>query len=215
MCRIDKIRINGIGFFICAMFYVYISIIIFLIGWIKAIISIPVTIVLLIALYKYYKSYKPNIENVEPIYISMKMFFALFIIVCAIACILGWTGFAKQTGDFIKHNSVLQDLTNKSWPVYYNNTGQTSMLTYYIGQYLFPALIGKIFSSQYLTIFINCIWYMFGLFIAILGIFKITKADKTSKQIIALITFLFFSVCLILSQTLGKPIIENYPKRKL
>ena len=46
--KIDKIRINGTGFFLCAMSYIYISIIIFLIGWTKYIISIPVSIILIL-----------------------------------------------------------------------------------------------------------------------------------------------------------------------
>ena len=62
--NIDKIRINGIGFFVCAMSYIYISIFIFLIGWLKPAISIPISIIILLALYEYYKKYKKNLEKI-------------------------------------------------------------------------------------------------------------------------------------------------------
>lgn len=209
--KIDKIRINGTGFFLCAMSYIYISIIIFLIGWTKYIISIPVSIILIIAIYKYYKKYKKNLENVEPIYIDIKMLIALCITLFILSWILGWTGFARQAGDYIKHNSVLSDLTNNTWPVYYENNGESSMLTYYLGQYIMPAFIGKIFSSANLSLFFNGIWAAFGLLLATLGIFKVTKANTTSKQIIALCISLFFSTCVILSQALGKIFIKDIP----
>lgn len=202
--KIDKIRINGTGFFICAMAYIYISIIIFLLGWIQPILSIPISIEILIALYMYYKKFKTNLENVEPIYISSKVFLFLIFVVLALGWILGWTGFAKQVGDWDKHNSVLCDLTRKRWPVFYQNKGENSMLTYYIGQYIVPATIGKIFFKEVrITMFINAIWAMLGLLIAIIGLFKVTKANSSKKQIIALIALLSFSVCTFLAQKLG------------
>lgn len=207
--KIDKIRINGIGFFIFAMSYIYISIFIFLIGWIKPIFSIPISIGLLITLYKYYKKYKANLENIEPIYMSIKLLFPLIVLVFTLGWILGWTGFAIQAGDFIKHNSILQDLTNKSWPVFYENSNEKSMLTYYIGQYIMPATLGKLVSSASLTLFFNGIWLMVGLLIAIIGVLKIVKANTTKKQIVAVITVLLFSVCTFLSQTIGNIFIKN------
>ncbi len=209
--RIEKIRINGTGFFLCAIVYIYISILIFLIGWTKYIISIPASIILFIAIYEYYKKFKKNLEKVEPIYISMRLFLPLCFLVILLGWVLGWTGFANQAGDYTKHNAVLSDLTNHSWPVYYNNHGETSMLTYYLGQYMVPAVIGKLFSSVNLAIFFNGIWTMLGLLLAILGILKVTKADTILKQVIAIGVLLFFSTCVVLSQTLGKLVITNQP----
>lgn len=209
--KIDKIRINGTGFFLCAIAYIYISIFVFLIGWMKYIISIPTSIILLIAIYQYYKKSKKNLENVQPIYISMKVFLPLCFMIILLGWILGWTGFANQTLDYPKHNAILSDLTNKAWPVYYENNGETSMLTYYLGQYIVPSLIGKLFSSVNVAMLANGIWAMLGLLLAVLGIFKVTKADNSKKQIVALGITLFFSTCLILSRVLGELVITNQP----
>ena len=209
--KIDKIRINGTGFFLCAIVYIYISIFVFLIGWMKYIISIPTSIILLIAIYQYYKKFKKNLEDVQPIYISMKVFLPLCFMVILLGWILGWTGFANQALDYPKHNAILSDLTNKPWPVYYENNGETSMLTYYLGQYIVPSLIGKLFSSVNVAMLANGIWAMLGLLLAVLGIFKVTKADNSKKQIVALGITLFFSTCLVLSRVLGKLVITNLP----
>lgn len=207
--NIHKIRINGIGFFVCAMSYIYIAIFIFLIGWLKPAISIPISIIILLALYEYYKKYKKNLEKVTPIYMNIKIFIGLCISLFVLCWVLGLTGFAIQAEDFFKHNGILQDLTNKSWPVYYINQEETSMLTYYIGQYIVPAFFGKILSAPNLTLILNGIWGMLGLFLAVLGVFKVTKADTTDKQIKAFGILLFFSTCLVISQVAGRIIIRN------
>lgn len=198
----EKIRINGIGFFSVTIAYIYISIFIFLIGWVKPSISIPIIGILAFAIYEYYKYYKEKIKDKPPIYISAKVFVAICVIVFILGTIIGWTAIFNQTNDWIKHNAVLRDLTEKSWPVYYENAGENSMLTYYIGQYLVPSLVGKVFSSVDITQLANGLWAMVGLVIAILGTFKITKSDSTKKQFITLTIMFLFSTFVSLSQIL-------------
>ncbi|MBQ3414546.1 MAG: hypothetical protein IJH39_04195 [Clostridia bacterium] len=122
---------------------------------------------------------------------------------------MGWTGIFKQPADWYKHNCILSDLTNKSWPVYYKNNGENSMLTYYIGQYILPCFIGKITSSIITTQIANGIWAMIGLLLSLLGIFKVTKSDTKEKQIVALIILFMFSACVSLSQNIGKLVIPD------
>ena len=139
-----------------------------------------------------------------PLYVNVKVLILLIVTVILVGTILGWTGVFTQTTDWYKHNAVLSDLTDKSWPVYYENGNEESMLTYYLGQYMFPSLIGKMFSSVYVTQAVNGIWAMVGLFIAIIGIFKVTKSDTSQKQLITLIITLLFSTCIALVQNIGK-----------
>ena len=204
-----KIKINGLGLFAISMAYIYSSIIIFLIGWIKFYISIPVLLLLMGIMWEYIKYKKKRVENVKPIYINVKTFLIVGIVACIIGWALGWTGQCKQTGDWNKHNGVLVDLVKKDWPVYYENNGERSMLTYYLGQYLVPSVVGKITKSVALAQFFNGIWAIIGLTIGILGIFKITKADTSEKQLRSLILIFSFSVCLSLSQVLGKLFIDG------
>lgn len=205
----DKIRINGTGMLVASMGYMYISVIIFLLGWVKPIFSIPTTIILLIAIYKYIKEKSEKLKEIKPIYVSVKMLLLVLVIVCIFGWLFGWTGRSKQTADWEKHNGVLADLTKKEWPVYYENNGEKSMLTYYLGQYMVPTVVGKLFSSVKIAQYFNGIWAMIGLLIAILGIFKITKSDNSIKQLKALIIIFGFSMCISVSQVLVKLFIDK------
>lgn len=158
----DKIRINGTGMLVASMGYMYISVIIFLLGWVKPIFSIPTTIILLIAIYKYIKEKSEKLKEIKPIYVSVKMLLLVLVIVCIFGWLFGWTGRSKQTADWEKHNGVLADLTKKEWPVYYENNGRKSMLTYYLGQYMVPTVVGKLFSSVKIAQYFNGIWAMIG-----------------------------------------------------
>ena len=64
---------------------------------------------------------------------------------------MGFGGFAPQKSDWGKHNAILNDLVTRSWPVYYKNDNEISMLVYYLAQYLVPALAGKIFNSLFFS----------------------------------------------------------------
>lgn len=204
-----KINLNGISFFTASLIYVYLSVFIFLTGWVKPIFSIPTIIILSVFLYYYWKEKKNKLKNKEPLLVNIKTFIFIILSVILIVWLLGWSGFSNQTTDWLKHNCVLSDLTNLSWPVYYENGKELSMLTYYIGQYMVPSLIGKLFSSVFVTYICNGIWAGIGLLLAILGIFKVTKADNTRKQVISLLITLFFSTCLVISQVLGEIFIQN------
>ena len=197
-----KIKINNIILY--SLIYIYIPIFIFVIGWIKPIFSIPTILILSFCLYKYYNYKKIKLKEEEPIYISFKYLFIIFIFLLIFGTILGWTGIFKQAGDWDKHNGVLLDLTNRSWPVYYLNNGEASMLTYYIGQYLFPSLIGKIFNSFEVTQLVNGLYAIIGLFIGLIYLFKIVKADNKEKKLITLIILLLFSFAFPLSQKLAE-----------
>lgn len=76
-----KIRINGIGYFIFSIIYIYISIFLFLLLWVKPIYTIITSIALSIAIYKYYKRYKKKSAETEPIYIKVGMLFIVSFVV--------------------------------------------------------------------------------------------------------------------------------------
>ena len=204
-----KIQINGIGFHCASVIYMYISIVIFLVLWVKPIYSILSISAIIFAFFKYYNKTKKNLKNCSPIYVSIGLLLLIFIIIILLGILLGWTGKFKQADDWYKHNSILMDLTNKSWPVYYENGNEKSMLTYYLGQYIVPGFVGKLFSSFNVAQITNGIWAMIGLFIAILGVFKITKSDNKEKQLATLIIIMLFSSCVTLSQDIGKLIIPD------
>ena len=201
-----KIDLNGAFFITATLVYIYLSIFIFLLGWVKPIISIPICTILCFLIASYIKEKQKRIkeQKQKAMYINIKSIILVGIVIFTIGILYGWTGVFAQPWDWIKHNAVLSDLTNKSWPVYYVNGSEQSMLTYYLGQYLFPSVIGKIFSSVYVAQIANGLWAIIGLFIATLSVFKITKSDSKEKQLISLMIIILFSACVPLAQKLGK-----------
>jgi hypothetical protein len=96
----------------------------------------------------------------------------------------------SEQPDWLKHNTILNDLLSNPWPVIY---GDNQMLNYYLGMYLLPAAIGKLFSS-YLVCKIVLSSYLFvGLF---LSLYKFGKELTKSKTNILIVFILFVFVIL-------------------
>lgn len=175
------------------MLYIYIPMIIFVFGWTNIFVAL---LCLGVFGFVFYSFNKKEIKD-RKIYIS-KSTVIISIIIIAIICYSAGIGrFVDQGYDWIKHNSVLNDLTNKSWPVYYNNKGEKSMLTYYIGQYIFPSFIGKIFKSFRLSEIINYVWCVFGIFLVFVQITSLLNVNKKIKQYLTLFILLFFNTGII------------------
>lgn len=66
--------------------------------------------------------------------------------VFVIALIAGVGGWGFQYGDWAKHNAILSDLIEYSWPVVYDINGEKLLLTYYTAYQLPAALVGKVFG---------------------------------------------------------------------
>lgn len=81
---------------------------------------------------------------------SKGQFIAILILSIGIAVISGAGGFVLQRGDWTKHNVILNDLIQYTWPVYYGVSAYVSdtTLVYYLAYYLPSALVGKIFGWQ-------------------------------------------------------------------
>ena len=66
------------------------------------------------------------------------------------------------------------------------------MLTYYIGQYLLPALTGKIFGLRVADITMGLLG-IFGMMLLGVNIISITKAEKLWQQIVVILSVVLFS----------------------
>lgn len=100
--------------------------------------------------------------------------------------------FMPQAFDYEKHNAVLQDLVRYNWPVIYE-THDKAMLTYYIGQYLLPATIGKIFCSLRIADICMGLMGIAGMILIYLNLLTITNANKIWQQIVVFLFIFFFS----------------------
>ena len=145
--------------YILAYLSLFSSIIIFLIGNLKPIISIPIGILLCAALVK-------SILNLPKMQISLfeskKKSIIIFLIIACWVIFGGIGGFVWQnTWDHKFRNAVFMDLVNKQWPVIQDGKA----LCYYLGFWLPSAIIGKIFGLQSGYIF-QVIWAILGIAIA-------------------------------------------------
>lgn len=110
--------------------------------------------------------------------------------------------FFSQCSDWDNHNAVLGDLTVLDWPVYYSNSSDDSMLTYYIGQYIVPAFIGKLFQNFRVAEVSLSFWNFIGVFIAYILLGQLVSAIKLHQQLFVLLIFIFFNGLIVLGRGL-------------
>lgn len=191
---------------ILTLAYIYIPVAVFLIGFTAFWVWFFTLIAVGFFGYKMYKDYANNLG--DDVVISWPSFAVVISVIAVICVLIGYGGIFPQSGDWYKHNAVLHDLINKPWPVYYTKA-EESMLTYYLGQYLVPALVGKqvmLFSGQNEAVSFNvtemvmALWGFAGICLVFLNLVRITVADTTKKQFGLAGILMFFSGALPLAQ---------------
>lgn len=189
-----------------SMVYIYIPVIIFLFGWTKLPIAITCTAATVFGLIRLLRDYNIHgISKEQDLEISPWIFIISVLFLFMVGYYAGWGRFVSQAGDWFKHNAVLSDLVSRSWPVYYVNEiwgdrQEHSMLTYYIAQYLVPAVFGKIFHSYRLSELVSYVWAEIGLILVFLNMVRILRVKTTRMQLLSLFLICFFSGPLLLGQ---------------
>lgn len=168
----------------------YLPILIFMLGWTAIFVSIPVLIFTFVAIYfAFRKIYKVNREdacsNPSEIFIAFVIFFAFFVWV-------GHSDLFAQDFDWHKHHAIFNDLMNYDWPVVYKDG---SLLTYYLGQYIVPAFVGKIFHSSIIMTWCIPAWNAIGLTLVYLVLVFLLKAETKKKKIGVLLFMLLWGGC--------------------
>jgi hypothetical protein len=174
-----------------AYLYVFLPLILFLLGWIKWYLAIPGTCVLIYCFFSMCKNtpvfWKPEVtrENIEKILLIVSIIF-LWVYLSGIG------RFVFQNADHISRNTIFETLVNNKWPVVQNtqNDGVNTPkgLIYYIGFWLPAALVGKIFGLKVGYCF-QALWAVIG----ILLFYYFVCAIKKKVVIWPLIIFIFFS----------------------
>ena len=169
--------------------YLIIPFIIFIIGWTKYIISIPVSIGIFIIIYIMIKETIQNCK--ETIRVNLITFISLLILIVCIVIIAGQGEIFQQAGDNIRgRNPLFRDLVNFSWPVIYPETGYG--VVYYLGHWLVPSVFGKLFGFDTAKI-VLIFWSSLGIFIAFTLMMIYLRVKNNFFIIIALIIFLTFN----------------------
>lgn len=105
-----------------SLIYIYIPILIFLIGWTKIYIAAVCIAALAYGLMKFHADYTGKTEEAV-IRVDVGILCFVFFILLVVGYCAGWGRFVNQSLDWAKHSAVLNDLVEKNWPVYYINRG--------------------------------------------------------------------------------------------
>lgn len=173
--------------------FLLVPIIFFIISWVKLRFSITLVLFLFVALSKIIKE-----EESKEIVITRKNLCIVFLLVLLICAWGGLGGFFFQSSDWHCRNAIFRDLIKFRWPVFYENINAS--LTYYIGIWIVPALIGKIFFIIFgemiawkIANIVLLIWCAFGVTLSIIWIIKLLNVKSIKKILLVLILFLGFS----------------------
>ena len=182
--------------------YIYLPVILFFGGWLRTGCALIVCLALLFCFYRMVSR-----DDAAQEYFSVNLFVMVFafLLLCFVGYCAGYGRFVDQTSDWNKHNAVLADLVNHSWPVLYTNGNEHSMLTYYIGQYMVPAAAGKAMHSVRAAELVMYGWNVLGLMLVYMNILFFSKAGRFLKQFFYVLMIPLFSIPLRLSEfTLAK-----------
>ncbi len=115
--------------------------------------------------------------------------------------------FAFNVWDWEKHYAIFDLLIKEDWPPVVKLDEHTWFLRYYLGWYVVPALLVKIFGLPLLPVLIA--WTAVGLCIALVLAFHSLK--KTSHFFIAALVFFFFSGLDIVGAMLNNYVPPPFP----
>lgn len=173
MRKLDKIIYTN------SILLLVIPTILFLLGFTKIYIAVPVTIVALLSAYKVFKNYE--LIDYRP---NKKYWIIAGIIIFVWLYFSGIGDFSFQNRDFHFRHAMFRDLIIYDWPVKYDNYG----LSYYFSYFLPSALLGKITNYRIANI---------GLFIysyiCLLHILYFLNRSLKKDSYWSLVLFILFS----------------------
>ena len=182
--------------------YLIIPFIIFLLGWVKLIISIPVSLIVIYIVYLLYRDSKQNYQ--ETFTITKSTFWGIVIVLTLWLLMLGVIGFFPQSGDMFGRNAMFRDLIIYEWPVIYEKTGA---VVYYTGYWLVPALIGKVAGYTIGQIAL-LLWGALGLMLTALLLILYLRPSKSIYIHLILGVMITFSPLLVNIGTSFAPYLE-------
>lgn len=202
-----KIAINLSLIIGIALAYFYIPCYMFVLTWTKPVIAALAVAMMTISIVGVMKGL---IEHDRKAELNVVVLLVILLLAFAVGFLSGWAGYGHQTEDWPKHNAIMRDLLERGWPVVYNNGGETALLTYYIGQYIFPCGIGKILHFSFeQTLILNWLWASVGLALVFTVFICATKATSAKKQLWCILMVLLAGGLMSLQQSVGSVLYPN------
>ncbi len=191
-------------FYIASTAYLCLPILIFFIGFLKAVFAAAFGLLLILgavlAVRRLSVNKAPDGLGAKEVFIDTKTLIVsaiIFILWCFIA---GIGGIMWQTYDFCVRNAVMNDLVELKWPLFYDMSLQqnpevqayfgdgTFAFVYYVTYWMVPALAGKVFGITVGRI-VLLLWSVLGILLAFIGVSFINK----KATLITALIFVFFS----------------------
>lgn len=170
---------------ILSYIYLVLPILIFIIGWC----NLPTIIISgLIILISFYFVLKNSTKIWYPENKQQKfLLLGIFLITIFWVYSSGIGALVFQNYDHCCRNPIFENLVQYAWPVEHSN--HEAILTYYIGFWLVPACIGKLFHSIQIGYLAQIIWASIGIFL----FFYYVLSNLKKKNLLPIIIFIFFS----------------------
>ncbi len=170
-----------------SILYLTFPFILFVFGWLRLSIAIPVSLIIIFTLYKLLKQSPITHYDLR---ITHYDFACCLLITGTWLFLSGIGGYAFQNWDHHWRNAVFHDLINFDFPVYYAQpeTGPIKMLVYYVGYWLPSALVGKFFGWDIANLFLF-LWSWLGIILITLQLSRFLKTSPIKTTLL----LIFFS----------------------
>ncbi|MCI9586281.1 MAG: hypothetical protein HFH45_06600 [Bacilli bacterium] len=200
--KLDKLMYAlGISFFAIPLF-------IFLLGWYKLYISIPLCFLFVFIVFIFFKKLNYKTEEEYKQIFNWKKWGIVLALLIGFNLLSGIGGYFFQNWDHNARNAVLHDLIDYDFPVKYNYEDQTSIdivgeegyFSYYFSYWLPSSLVGKAFGFDAANLFLF-IYQLIGLIVFYYFICRLFSKIKINYLLI----FMAFSGLDIVGQYLMNP----------
>ncbi|WP_307972461.1 hypothetical protein [uncultured Brachyspira sp.] len=182
------IKLNLSIIMILGYLYLILPYMIFLITWVKYIISIPTLILVIIATYFTIKDTKKH-YNISYNF-NLFSLILLFIVITIWVIILGVGNICLPSGDtLVGRYAVFKDLIEFPFPIIYPENGYG--FVYYFAHWIIPAIFGKIFNYNVANI-ILILWTSLPLFLTLILLSIYLNKIKTKQIFIIFLIFILF-----------------------
>lgn len=180
-----------------SLVYLSVPILLFLIYWIKPLISVPIIALFLYSFYLTYRNESPfqlSFKNTKTKITIILLILLVWVILSGIGGLV-W----QNRWDHMFRNALFSDQVKYAWPVIDTSLSQPRMLCYNFGFWLPSALIGKLFGLQAGYVF-QIIWALIGVVLA----FALISEHLGKVSVAAVVLFVLFSGLDIVLFFLGK-----------
>ena len=173
----------------------------FLLTWVRPLVSVPcaAAVVGALALYTRQRRAPRGLFGDAEDDFALPLSAVLAVVLCALI----WTFFSGIGGCFYQNedhygrNAIFHDLLNHSWPVYFEGTPYA--LDYYVGFWILPALVGKLFAALIgaswlwpaanAALFAQTVWFLALTFLLMLSVVRVQTLGRVCLSLVVFVLF--------------------------